>query len=154
MRIRSDKLIEVSALTCAADSNRKAFLLLAGRFYASAARRSRQPHGGYLFPKEDECGQNDKSPYHRPLDLLCQICHLCVTGRCPSGELTQGSLLGFGCAFERQPVRHWPRIEISPSLVELFAPSKVARVELSGCPASAPMRQIGRVEEGRISGSS
>jgi hypothetical protein len=33
-------------------------------------------------------------------------------------------------------------------------PSATASSQLSGCPASAPMRQIRRVEEGRISGSS
>src|ERR1700730_3717690 len=59
------------------------------------------------FPKEDECGQNDKSPCHPflcGLDVLCQVCHLSVTGPCASSELAHGALLGFGCASEVQIV--------------------------------------------------
>jgi hypothetical protein len=44
----------------------------------------RKAIGEWLFPKQDECGQNDKSPFHEfcyEQDVLCQVCHLCVTGR-------------------------------------------------------------------------
>ena len=45
---------------------------------------------------------------------------------------------------------HWQVIDLDSKQL----PSDTFREIFTECPASAPMRQIGRVEEGRISGSS